>query len=295
MTSRKAAEASPIHETQSSGQNGSKADALLRFEAAERRYGASGEVIAVGGVTCDIAKGSFVALVGASGSGKSTLLKMVNTLVEPSSGRVLFGGVDVTTLKPSALRRRVGYVFQGIGLFPHMRVGENIAIGPRLAGEPLAAERIAELLSLVELDPEMAARMPDELSGGQRQRVGVARALAGDPELLLMDEPFGALDPITRDALGERVRELHEELGLTTVMVTHDMAEALLLADRVMVMDAGQLVADETPRSLLAGHGGEVAQGLVAVPRDQAEKLAAMEGLIAEKRADKSPAKGPAA
>ena len=269
-----------------------EAEALLQFEAAERRYGdpaaKAGEVIAVGGVTCSIAKGSFVALVGASGSGKSTLLKMVNTLVEPSAGRVLFGGEDVTTLKPSRLRRRVGYVFQGIGLFPHFRVGENIAIGPRLTGEKLAPKRIAELLSLVELDPDMASRMPDELSGGQRQRVGVARALAGDPQLLLMDEPFGALDPVTRDALGERVRELHEELGLTTVMVTHDMAEALLLADRVLVMDKGELVADETPRSLLAGNGGEVAQSLVAVPRDQAEKLAAMEESIAAKARAKS-------
>jgi osmoprotectant transport system ATP-binding protein len=253
------------------------ADTLLHFDAAERRYGKNGEVIAVGGVTCEIARGSFVALVGASGSGKSTLLKMVNTLVEPSAGRVLFGGEDVTSLKPSALRRRVGYVFQGIGLFPHMRVGENIAIGPRLAGERLGQTRINELLTLVELDAGMADRMPDELSGGQRQRVGVARALAGDPELLLMDEPFGALDPVTRDALGGRVRELHEELGLTSVMVTHDMAEALLLADRVLVMEAGHIVADATPRSLLAGAGGEVAQGLVAVPREQAERLAAME------------------
>ena len=238
-------------------------------------------MVAVGGVSCSIARGSFVALVGASGSGKSTLLKMVNTLVEPSAGRVLFAGEDVTALKPSSLRRRVGYVFQGIGLFPHFRVGENIAIGPRLAGEKLPESRIAELLTLVELDPEMASRMPDELSGGQRQRVGVARALAGDPQLLLMDEPFGALDPITRDALGERVRELHDELGLTTVMVTHDMAEALLLADRVLVMDTGQLVADETPGALLAGKGGDIAQGLVAVPRDQAEKLAAMENGLA--------------
>lgn len=260
-------------------------DALLQFDAVERRYGVRGEVVAVGGVTCDIEKGSFVALVGASGSGKSTLLKMVNTLVEPSGGCVLFGGEDVTSLKPSALRRRVGYVFQGIGLFPHFTVAENIAIGPRLAGETLAPERIAELLRLVELEPEMGSRMPDELSGGQRQRVGVARALAGDPELLLMDEPFGALDPVTRDALGERVRELHEELDLTTIMVTHDMAEALLLADRVMVMDAGRLVADETPASLLAGRGGEVAQGLVAVPRDQAAKLAKMEQSLTEESA----------
>ncbi len=189
----------------------------------------------------------------------------------------MFGGEDVTALKPSTLRRRVGYVFQGIGLFPHFTVGENIAIGPRLAGEKLPHARVTELLSLVELEPEMASRMPDELSGGQRQRVGVARALAGDPELLIMDEPFGALDPITRDALGEKVRELHEKLGLTTIMVTHDMAEALLLADRVLVMSFGELVADNSPHELLAGAGGDIAQGLVAVPRQQAERLAAME------------------
>jgi len=233
--------------------------------------------VAVSGVTLDIAQGSFVALVGSSGSGKSTLLKMVNTLVEPTGGRVLFGRDDVTTLPQARLRRRVGYVFQGIGLFPHFTVGENIAIGPRLADETLPVSRIAELLELVELDAEMASRMPDELSGGQRQRVGVARALANSPELLIMDEPFGALDPITRDALGEKVRELHAKLGLTTIIVTHDMAEALLLADRVLVMDKGSLVADETPHALLKGQGGDIAQGLVAVPREQAARLAHME------------------
>lgn len=247
---------------------------LIAFEGITRNYG---DVVAVNGVSQEIAQGSFVALVGASGSGKSTLLKMVNTLVEPSAGKVLFGGEDVSNLPPSRLRRRIGYVFQGIGLFPHMSVAENIAIGPRLGGEKLEAGRIGELLKLVELEHAMASRMPDELSGGQRQRVGVARALANDPELLLMDEPFGALDPITRDALGERVRALHTELSLTTVMVTHDMAEALLLADRVLVMDGGRIVADETPASLLAGRGGDIAQGLVAVPRAQAERLAHME------------------
>jgi len=251
---------------------------LLRFDGVICRFG---EVTAVGtgggGVSCDIARGSFVALVGASGSGKSTLLKTVNTLVAPSEGRVLFGGEDVSTLPPARLRRRVGYVFQSIGLFPHFTVAENIAIGPRLAGEKLPPERIAELLNLVELDPAVATRSPDMLSGGQRQRVGVARALAGGAELLIMDEPFGALDPVTRDALGRKVRELHERLGLTTVMVTHDMAEALLLADRVLVMDKGALVADETPRALLAGSGGAVAQRLVQVPREQAEQLAALE------------------
>ena len=256
---------------------------LLQFDGVICRFG---EVTAVGGVTCAIAAGSFVALVGASGSGKSTLLKTVNTLVTPTGGRVLFAGEDVSTLKPARLRRRVGYVFQGIGLFPHMTVAENIAIGPRLTGEKLPPERIAELLELVELEPAMGSRMPDELSGGQRQRVGVARALAGEPELLIMDEPFGALDPVTRDALGHKVRELHERLRLTTVMVTHDMAEALLLADRVLVMEAGGLVADETPRALLAGAGGPAAQGLVAVPRQQAERLAAMEN-TAERPQDK--------
>lgn len=247
---------------------------LLEFDHVVCRFG---EVTAVGGVACAIAAGSFVALVGASGSGKSTLLKTVNTLAVPSAGRVLFANEDVASLKPAALRRRVGYVFQGVGLFPHFTVAENIAIGPRLTGEKLAPARIAELLALVELDPALATRMPDELSGGQRQRVGVARALAGGPELLLMDEPFGALDPVTRAALGETVRDLHTRLGLTTIMVTHDMAEALLLADRVLVMDQGQLVADESPQALLAGAGGDVAQGLVAVPRQQAERLAAME------------------
>ncbi|WP_417319991.1 ATP-binding cassette domain-containing protein [Erythrobacter aureus] len=229
---------------------------------------------AVSGVSLAIARGEFVALVGASGSGKSTLLKTVNRLVEPTSGTVRFDGEPIANLPLAALRHRIGYVFQSIGLFPHMTVSENIAIGPRLVGEKLAARRVEKLLELVDLDPAMATRMPDELSGGQRQRVGVARALANEPQVLLMDEPFGALDPITRDVLGNRVRALHEILGLTTVMVTHDMAEALLLADRVLVMEDGRIVADEAPQALLAGAGGAIAQGLVAVPRAQADRLA---------------------
>ena len=229
---------------------------------------------AVSGVSLAIARGEFVALVGASGSGKSTLLKTVNRLVEPTSGTVRFDGEPIANLPLAALRHRMGYVFQSIGLFPHMTVSENIAIGPRLVGEKLAARRVEKLLELVDLDPAMATRMPDELSGGQRQRVGVARALANEPQVLLMDEPFGALDPVTRDALGNRVRALHEKLGLTTVMVTHDMAEALLLADRVLVMEDGRIVADEAPQALLAGAGGAIAQGLVAVPRAQADRLA---------------------
>lgn len=249
-------------------------DSVIHFRAVTRHFD---DVIAVGGVDLSVAAGCFVALVGASGSGKSTLMKMVNGLEQPTTGQVIFAGEDVSTQPPAKLRRRIGYVFQSIGLFPHMNVAENIGIGPRLSGQRLGDGRIRELLELVELEADMTSRMPDELSGGQRQRVGVARALANEPELLLMDEPFGALDPITRDALGERVRALHDALGLTSIMVTHDMAEALLLADRVLVMDAGRIVADETPAALLAGKGGEIAQGLVAVPRAQAEKLAAME------------------
>ena len=245
--------------------------ALVEFSNVRKSYGPT---LAVAGVSLAVGDGEFVALVGASGSGKSTLLKTVNRLIDPTAGAVRFAGDNVEGLPLAALRRQIGYVFQSVGLFPHMTVGENIAIGPRLVGERLAGERIARLLELVDLEPEMADRLPDELSGGQRQRVGVARALANEPRLLLMDEPFGALDPITRDALGDRVRALHGEFGLTTVMVTHDMAEALLLADRVLVMDAGKVVADETPHALLSGGGGAIAQGLVAVPRAQADRLA---------------------
>ncbi len=244
------------------------------FRNVEKRYAGG---VAVAGVTLDVAAGSFVALVGQSGSGKSTLLKMVNRLVEPDAGQVAIGGEPVEAGPAHLLRRRIGYVFQNVGLFPHMSVGENVAIGLRLAGGRDTAARVAELLALVELPAEIAARMPDALSGGQRQRVGFARALATAPGLMLMDEPFGALDPVTRDALATAYRALHERLGLTTILVTHDMAEALLLADRVLVMAAGRIVADATPAGLLAGEGGPEADALVAVPREQARRVAALE------------------
>lgn len=243
----------------------------LRFDAVTKRFG---DTLAVDGVSLDIPAGSFVALVGASGSGKSTLLQMINRLIDPSAGRVLLDGADIAAGPAPALRRRIGYVFQGIGLFPHMTVGENIGIGPRIAGEPPAD--ITALLDLVALPPAIADRLPDALSGGQRQRVAIARALAPGAKLLLLDEAFGALDPVTRDALGSEIRRLHERLGLTTILVTHDMAEALLLADRVLVMAAGRIVADATPTALLNGGGGEAAQALVAVPRHQTERLHAL-------------------
>jgi len=234
-------------------------------------------VRAVDSVSLEIAAGSLVALVGLSGSGKSTLLKMVNRLVEPTSGTIRIGGEPVESIDPHVLRRRIGYVFQNIGLFPHMTIARNIAIGLELAGEKDRREgRVAELLDLVELPQEMAARMPDQLSGGQQQRVGVARALATRPGLMLMDEPFGALDPVTRDNLTEQYKALHQRLGLTTIIVTHDMAEALYLADRVLVMEAGRIRADATPAELVSGNVGAEAEALVAIPRAQAAHLIAL-------------------
>jgi osmoprotectant transport system ATP-binding protein len=237
---------------------------------------AFGATVALDGVSLTIAAGSFVALVGQSGSGKSTFLKTINRLVTPDRGSVTVDGAPVGRDAPHVLRRRIGYVFQSIGLFPHMSVAENIAIGLRIAGQRDTGARVAELLTLVDLPGEIAERMPDQLSGGQRQRVGVARALATAPGCLLMDEPFGALDPVTRDELGRAVRALHDRLGLTTVMVTHDMAEALLLADRVLVMQAGRIVADATPTALARGEGGPEAQALIAVPMRQADALEAL-------------------
>ena len=244
----------------------------LAFECVTKRFGAT---TAVDAVSLDIAGGSFVALVGTSGSGKSTLLKTINRLIAPSDGRVAIDGTDVATGPAPDLRRRIGYVFQNIGLFPHMTIAENIAIGLRIAGRAQDA-RIDDLLDLVDLPRAIAGRLPDALSGGQRQRVGIARALAPGAKLLLLDEAFGALDPVTRDALGTRIRDLHDRLGLTTILVTHDMAEALLLADRVLVMKAGRIVADATPADLVAGKGGDDAQALVQVPRAQADRLRAL-------------------
>lgn len=232
---------------------------------------------AVEHVDLAIAGGSFVALVGRSGSGKSTLLKTINRLIDPVAGSVTIDGQDVREQPPAMLRRRIGHVFQNVGLFPHMSVGENIGIGLRIAGIGDRDARVADMLSLVDLPADVATRMPHALSGGQRQRVGVARALASAPGLLLMDEPFGALDPVTRDTLGRQVRALHDRLGLTTIMVTHDMAEALLLADRILVMADGRIVGDGTPEQMLAGNGGPQADALVAVPRAQAERIAAMQ------------------
>jgi osmoprotectant transport system ATP-binding protein len=244
---------------------------FLAIDSLARRHG---DRAALEDVSLAIGKGEFVALVGPSGSGKTTLLKSINRLVAPDAGSVRIDGRDTREIPPTELRRGIGYVIQGIGLFPHMNVAENIGIVPRLTGAA-REDRIGELLDLVALPRESATRYPRELSGGQQQRVGVARALAAAPALMLMDEPFGALDPVTRDALGRAYRALHDRLGLTTVMVTHDVAEALLLADRVVVLIAGRIRADAPPAALVASDDPEVRQ-LVDVPRRQALRLAAL-------------------
>ncbi|HTI67156.1 MAG TPA: ABC transporter ATP-binding protein [Caulobacteraceae bacterium] len=247
---------------------------IIQLDRVSKRYG---DGLGVNDVSLSVPERAFVAVVGASGSGKTTTLKFVNRLVEPDAGEVRVEGALVGDADPSELRRRIGYVFQGIGLFPHMTVAENIAITPRLLGWPAAevAARTAELLDLVALPQAYGPREPLQLSGGERQRVGVARALAARPRIVLMDEPFGALDPLTRDALGQAYRDLHDRLGLTTLMVTHDVQEAILLADRIVVMQAGRILADDTPRALLASAEPAVS-ALMAAPRRQAERVQAL-------------------
>ncbi len=213
--------------------------------------GAAGTVLR--GLDLDIPAGETLALVGRSGAGKSTLLKLINGLIVPDRGRVIVEGRDTREWNPFELRRRIGYVLQEIGLFPHMTVADNVAIVPKLLGwEPSRiAARVAEMLNLVGLPPATyAQRGALELSGGQRQRVGVARALAADPPILLMDEPFGALDPVTRAELHREFRRIQAQVRKTVVIVTHDMAEAFALADRVGVLDDGVIAQLDTPRAL---------------------------------------------
>jgi osmoprotectant transport system ATP-binding protein len=250
--------------------------ALICLDHVSKSYD-SGRSIAVREVNLEIARGAFVSIIGDSGSGKTTLLKTINRLVDPDEGTVRVDGVDVRNVVPHELRRKIGYVFQGIGLFPHLSIAENIGITPRLLGWPEANtnERVAELVDLVGLPAGFLPRLPAELSGGQQQRVGVARALAAKPALMLMDEPFGALDPVTRDAIGSEYRKLHEQMGLTTVMVTHDVMEAVLLSDRIVVMRQGAIVADGAPHELLTANGNADAgvRALMDMPRRQAERV----------------------
>jgi len=233
---------------------------VVQFEEVGFHY-SNGGAAAVGGLTLSVDRGEVVVLVGRSGAGKSTILKLVNRMVLPRSGVVRVEGRDTREWQPIALRRRIGYVLQDVGLFPHMTVEENVGIVPRLErwpGDRIRA-RARDLLELVGLPAgTFAARWPSELSGGQRQRVGVARALAIDPPILLMDEPFGALDPVTRVELQREFARIQQQLATTVILVTHDMAEAFALAGRIGVVDAGSLVVCDTPRAVARSHDPRV-------------------------------------
>lgn len=224
---------------------------MIEIDAIAKRYG---ETTVVDAVTLTIAPRTVTVIVGTSGSGKTTLLRMINRLVEPTSGTIRLDGEDHRSLAPHELRRRIGYAIQGHGLFPHRTVAQNIATVPVLLGWDRARidAKVEELLTLFQLDPALFAdRLPHELSGGQQQRVGVARALAAEPNVLLMDEPFGALDPIIRAKAQEDLLSIQKLLGTTIVLVTHDMDEAFHLADRIAVMDKGKVVQYAAPADLV--------------------------------------------
>ena len=213
---------------------------MVKFSNVVKTYG---EHVAVKNLNLEIPEGEFVVLIGPSGCGKTTTLKMVNRLIEPTSGDIFIRDRNVMDLNPVALRREIGYVIQQIGLFPNMTIEQNIDVVPRLLGWPAdrRKRRVFELLEMVNMDPDIyASRYPAELSGGQQQRIGVLRALAVEPPLILMDEPFGALDPIARESLQDEMKSLHGRLNKTTIFVTHDMDEALKLADRIVVMNQGE-------------------------------------------------------
>jgi osmoprotectant transport system ATP-binding protein len=221
----------------------------------------------------EVEAGELLVLLGSSGCGKTTTLKMINRLIEPSAGEVYVAGEDTRGLAGPELRRRIGYGFQQVGLFPHMSVAENVAVTPSLLGWDARRieARVDSLLEMVQLEPaSFRERAPSELSGGEQQRVGIARALAAEPEVLLLDEPFGALDPLTRDHLQQSLQSIRRDLALTIVFVTHDMVEALLLGDRIAVLRAGALVQVGSPAQLLAGPVDDGVAELMATPRRQA-------------------------
>ncbi len=256
---------------------------MIALRDVSKRYSGrgttSGVDLAVDGISFEVDTGETLVLVGASGCGKTTTLKMINRLVEPSSGEIRIDGEPIADADPVALRRRIGYVFQGIGLFPHWSVADNVAAIPRLLGWPEARvrDRVDELLGRVGLPADdYRDRRPFELSGGQQQRVGVARAIAGESKVLLMDEPFGAVDPVTRDGLQQELISMRAELGLTIVLVTHDVTEALLLADRMAIMERGRILQIGSPSELFASPANAVVERLLAMPLRQSERVQAI-------------------
>ncbi|GEA19045.1 betaine/proline/choline family ABC transporter ATP-binding protein [Moorella sp. E306M] len=241
---------------------------MLTFEHVSKVY--DGNRIAVADFNLDVKAGEFIVLIGPSGCGKTTTLKMVNRLIEPTAGAIYLNGKEIREQNPVALRRHIGYVIQQIALFPNMTIAQNVDVVPRLLGWPAERrrQRVRELLELVGMDPdEYSDRYPSELSGGQQQRIGVLRALAAEPPLILMDEPFGALDPITRENLQEELKALQAKLRKTILFVTHDMDEALKLADRIVVMKDGHIVQVAAPEELLRHPANEFVASFIGKDR----------------------------
>lgn len=232
---------------------------MIEFSHVNKAFG---EQKAVSDLNLHVKEGSFSVLIGTSGSGKSTTLKMINRLVEHDSGIIRFAGEEIRSLPVLELRRRMGYAIQSIGLFPHWTVAQNIATVPHLLKWPRRKidERVEELMTLLGLEVGLRERYPHQLSGGQQQRVGVARALAADPQVLLMDEPFGSLDPVTRGALQQEMTRIHRLLGRTIVLVTHDIDEALRLAEHLVLMDGGEVVQQGTPLAMLTAPANDFVQ-----------------------------------
>ena len=245
--------------------------AIVAFEHVTKRYGGPDATPAVDDLSLTIPAGEVCVLVGPSGCGKTTSMKMVNRLIEPSSGRITIGGDDVMSLPAVELRRRIGYVIQQVGLFPHLTIGDNVAVVPKLLRWKAARirERVDELLELVGLEPaEYRDRYPTELSGGERQRVGVARALAADPPVMLMDEPFGAVDPIRRDRLQNEFLRLQKQVRKTIIFVTHDVDEAIKMGDRIAILQRGGILAQyDTPAAILANPASEFVERFVGADR----------------------------
>ncbi|SMG31418.1 ABC transporter ATP-binding protein [Dethiosulfovibrio salsuginis] len=240
--------------------------AEIEFLDVSKRFS---DTVAVDSLNLSIEKGKITMLIGPSGCGKTTTLKMINRLIEPSSGSILIGGQDVTKMDPVKLRRSIGYVIQHVGLFPHYTVFDNVATVPRLLGwsEKDISDRVMELLNLVTLDESYAAKYPLQLSGGERQRVGLARALGANPEVLLMDEPFGAIDPINRATIQDAFLEIQEEIGKTIVFVTHDINEAIKMGDRLVVMKDGSLVQSDSVSEVLDNPQDEFVESLLGHDR----------------------------
>ena len=242
---------------------------IIRFEDVSKSYG---EQPVLTDFSLDVERGEFLTIIGRSGCGKTTALKLVNGLIRPDAGRILVQGQDVAKTDPVALRRRIGYAIQSVGLFPHMTVEKNVAYVPSISGlagwkGPERREKVSALLERVGLDPALADRYPRALSGGQRQRVGIARALAASPEILLMDEPFGAVDEITRGQLQEEILRIHRESGITILFVTHDIAEALKLGTRTLVMNGGTVQQCDRPEELLRHPATDFVRELVEPQR----------------------------